>query len=111
MKQLLKDQQQEQNVFNDDKLRRYEKERLKYYYAVIECDNKNTADQIYRECDGNQFENSNLQFDLRFISDQIEFDPTMLKDECNDIPMSGEVKNFVSRAMGHSKVSLTWEDP
>ena len=70
-----------------------------------------TADQIYRECDGNQFENSNLQFDLRFIPDEIEFGPSMLKDQCNDIPMSGEVKNFVNRAMGHSKVSLTWEDP
>lgn len=25
--------------------------------------------------------------------------------------MNGEVKNFVNRSMGHSKVSLTWEDP
>lgn len=25
--------------------------------------------------------------------------------------MSGEVKNFINKAMGHSKVSLTWEDP
>lgn len=25
--------------------------------------------------------------------------------------MNGEVKNFVNRALGHSKVSLTWEDP
>jgi hypothetical protein len=27
------------------------------------------------------------------------------------MPTAGEVKNFVNRAIGHSKVSLTWEDP
>lgn len=86
------------------KLRAYEKERLKYFYAVIECDNKKTTDEIYKECDGNQFESSNLQFHLRFIPDDISFDSTMLKEECNQMPATGEVKNFVNRAMGHSKV-------
>lgn len=27
------------------------------------------------------------------------------------MPVKGQVKNFVNRAMGHSKVELTWEDP
>jgi len=27
------------------------------------------------------------------------------------MPVTGEVKNFINRAMGHSKVDLTWEDP
>ena len=27
------------------------------------------------------------------------------------MPVRGEVKNFINRAMGHSKVELTWEDP
>ena len=35
----------------------------------------------------------------------------MLKEECNEMPVRGEVKNFINRAMGHSKVELTWEDP
>jgi hypothetical protein len=25
--------------------------------------------------------------------------------------VGGEIKNFLNRAMGHSKVSLSWEDP
>lgn len=41
--------------FDQKKLRMYEKERLKYCYAVIDCDSKKTADEVYKECDGNQF--------------------------------------------------------
>jgi hypothetical protein len=25
--------------------------------------------------------------------------------------VGGEIKNFINRALGHSKVSLSWEDP
>ena len=68
------------SALNRSRLRAYEKERLKYFYAVIECDNKKTADEIYKQCDGNQFEHSNIQFDLRFIPDDLVFDKGMLKE-------------------------------
>jgi hypothetical protein len=48
---------------------------------------------------------------LRFVPDEIEFDPSNLKEECKDVPVGGEVKNFITKALGHSKVSLSWEDP
>jgi hypothetical protein len=50
-------------------------------------------------------------FDLRFVPDDTKFESGMLKEKCEEIPVSGEVKNFVNRALGHSKVELTWEDP
>ena len=56
---------------------------------MIECDSARAADEIYKECDGNQFENSNLPFDLRFVPDEIEFDPSNLKEECKDVPLGG----------------------
>ena len=34
-----------------------------------------------------------------------------MKDTSTDLPVHGEVKNFINRAAGHSKVKLTWEDP
>ena len=34
-----------------------------------------------------------------------------MKEQSNEIPVSGEVKNFVSKAVGHTNVSLSWEDP
>ena len=33
-------------------LRKYEKDRLKYFFAVITCDTARTADAIFNSCDG-----------------------------------------------------------
>ena len=35
----------------DEKLRLYQLERLKYFYAVVETDSENTADAIYTDLD------------------------------------------------------------
>uniref|UniRef100_A0A1I7XKG5 NUC153 domain-containing protein n=1 Tax=Heterorhabditis bacteriophora TaxID=37862 RepID=A0A1I7XKG5_HETBA len=64
------------NSFKETKLamRKYQMDRLKYYYAVIECDNEETASAIYEHCDGLQFESSGLKMDLRFVPDDMEFE-------------------------------------
>jgi hypothetical protein len=46
----------EGDQFNEDMLRKYQLDRLKYYYAVAECDSISTAKQVYEACDGAEFE-------------------------------------------------------
>ncbi|CAD8077383.1 unnamed protein product [Paramecium sonneborni] len=92
------------------KLRQYEKDRLKYYYAVIECDTAKTADQIYQQINGQEFELTNIKIDLRFIPNDVILPKENLKQECNTLPSHITSTNIINRAVGHTDVKLTWED-
>ncbi|KAI8909569.1 hypothetical protein EDD86DRAFT_205739 [Gorgonomyces haynaldii] len=95
--------------FNVDKLRKYQLERLRYYYAVVETDSVATAKAIFEQCDGTEFESSGNFFDLRYIPMDMEF-----TDEPHDFadaaPVVYEPSDFVTNALQHSKVKLTWDD-
>jgi hypothetical protein len=44
----------------------YERSKLRWYYAVVECDDRATASRLYEACDGIEFERSACKFDLRW---------------------------------------------
>ena len=52
------------------KLQLYERSRLRYYYAIVDCADLATAARLYDECDGLEFLRSACKFDLRFVPDQ-----------------------------------------
>jgi len=97
--------------FDDSALRQYQLERLRYYYAVIICSDNNTAQDIYEATDGTEYLSSANFFDLRFIPDGVTFDDKP-RDECTEIPLDYHPTEFVTDALQHSKVKLTWDmDP
>ena len=40
----------------DIRLRQYERSRLKYFFCIIECDTVFTANNIYNNCDGTEYQ-------------------------------------------------------
>lgn len=94
--------------FDETKLRQYQLDRLRYYYAIVECDSAATAKHIYDNCDGAEYEASANFFDLRFIPDGELFEDEP-REECSFLPDQYEPNEFVTDALQHSKVKLTWD--
>lgn len=98
----------EEGEFDQEALRKYQLERLKYYYAVIECDSVETAQAIYNACDGNEYESSANFFDLRYIPDDMEFTDEP-RETATVAPDDYKVPEFNTEALQHTKVKLTWD--
>lgn len=93
-------------------LRNYQLSRLRYYYAVITCDSTRTAEALYNEMDGSEYLTSANFFDLRFIPDETTFDDPVTdkpRDACTKVPNGYRPAEFVTEALTHSKVNLTWD--
>ncbi|KAM3162133.1 Pre-rRNA-processing protein ESF1 [Lachancea thermotolerans] len=95
--------------FDAKSLRRYQLERLRYYYAVVYCNNKQTAESIYKNCDGTEYESTANMFDLRYVPDGMDFDDEA-RDECDSVPKNYRPSEFSTDALQHSKVKFTWDE-
>lgn len=96
--------------YDSKALRRYQLQRLRYFYAVVKCDSVATAKNIYENCDATEYESTANIFDLRYIPEGMEFDPTEARDSCTKIPSDYKPATFFTDALQHSKVKLTWDE-
>lgn len=102
---------EEGSNYHMEKLRQYQLNRLKYYYAVITFDNPNSANKIYMECDGMEYESSATKIDLRFIPDDMDFNDEP-KEICDKLPEVNKYQPrfFTTTALQQAKVDLTWDE-
>ena len=95
-----------------ERIRRYQLSKMKYYYAIAEFDSAETAEAVYKELDGMEYEGSSLELDLRFVPDDMTFDPEDMRAECNKAPDQATYKapQFISSALQQTTVKFTWDE-
>ncbi|KAI8609642.1 hypothetical protein BC830DRAFT_1149538, partial [Chytriomyces sp. MP71] len=100
--------EEEGKDFDDEKLRQYQLDRLRYYYAVIECDSAATASSIHAAVDGTEFERSANVFNLQYVPDEMDFDDEPV-EICTNSTDNYAPSSFSTAALQHSKATLTWD--
>ncbi|EGI59846.1 ESF1-like protein [Acromyrmex echinatior] len=107
----IEDDNEEGSKYHMEKLRQYQLNRLKYYYAVAEFDSAETANKVYTECDGIEYESTATRLDLRFIPDDMIFDQKP-EEVCTEIPepVKYQPRQFTTTALQQVKVKLTWDE-
>ncbi|KAH7882945.1 hypothetical protein F5I97DRAFT_1930559 [Phlebopus sp. FC_14] len=96
--------------YDEDALRTYQLERLRYYYAIVECDTVETATHVYNELEGTELERSANAFDLSFVPDGMLFDEECRDEATEESDAPYKAVDFVTDALRHSKVKLTWDE-
>lgn len=99
----------EGDEFNSTELRKYQLERLRYFYAILTFSSKEAAKHVYDSVDGAEYLSSANFFDLRFVPEITDFSDDRPRDECERIPDGYKPSDFVTDALQHSKVKLTWD--
>ena len=95
--------------FDSAALRRYQLQRLQYFYAVLTFSSPDIAKAVYDAVDGTEYLTTANFFDLRFIPDDTSFSDDEARDECQKLPDGYKPNEFVSDALQHSRVRLTWD--
>ncbi|KZO98385.1 hypothetical protein CALVIDRAFT_535471 [Calocera viscosa TUFC12733] len=95
--------------YDNNALRKYQLDRLRYYYAVVTCDSPATASYIYHELDGTELERTANVLDLRYVPDEMKFDEQYREEATEDDGLT-RVLDFSTTALRHSKVKLTWDE-
>ncbi|OCT45292.1 Pre-rRNA-processing protein esf1 [Cladophialophora carrionii] len=105
---ILKNQNGDED-FNATALRKYQLERLRYFYAILTFSSPSVAKHIYDAVDGTEYLRTANFFDLRFVPDDTDFSTDVPREECERIPDDYRPNEFVTDALQHSKVKLTWD--
>lgn len=102
-------QPQDGSEFDPTALRRYQLERLRYFYGILTFSSPSVAKHIYDAVDGTEYLRTANFFDLRFVPDDTDFSTDIPKEECDKIPDDYRPNEFITDALQHSKVKLTWD--
>ncbi len=114
-KDLVREQVEEGGEdYDGEALRKYQLERLRYYYAIATFDSAASAAHVFAEINGTEFERTANMFDLQYVPDETSFEDDPVHDEATEASIAAEGVaykgiDFSTDALRHSKVTLTWD--
>ncbi|GBE63079.1 pre-rRNA-processing ESF1 [Babesia ovata] len=105
----LRDEELDETA-RQEALRKYQAERARYYYGIVEFEGEEPAKLLYDEMDGIEADFAFSGLDLRFVPSDITFErePT---SECFEIPSNYEPPLASTSAFRHSRVECKWDMP
>ncbi|GAA5986102.1 hypothetical protein JCM10908_006410 [Rhodotorula pacifica] len=100
--------------YDTEALRKYQLERLRYYFAIATFDSASTAAHVVEQINGTEFERTANVFDMQYVPDDTSFDDDPVHDEATEASIAAEGNSyqgldFQTDALRHSKVKLTWD--
>jgi hypothetical protein len=100
----------EEGTFDGAKLRRYQRDRLKYFYAIAECDSPATAAVVKRECQNIELEATANVLEMRYVPDDMKFDDREPREAASAVPALYKPARWYTPAVSHTSVTLTWDE-
>ncbi|KAL0246101.1 hypothetical protein GEMRC1_007317 [Eukaryota sp. GEM-RC1] len=103
-----------EEVNNDEEamqeaIRRYEISKMRYYFAVIECEDVPTALVLYSEMDRSTIGQTGNTIDLRFIPGEVSFEGRMVRDAAADVPVKYIPTESVSTPLEQTNIKISWD--
>lgn len=105
---MMEEEGENGEVFSSGKYRKYEMDRMKYYYAVATFDSADTAAAVYQELDGMDIEASGVVLDLRYVDDEDTFERPVSR--ADGIPPNFKpLSSFKAAALSQSHFRISWD--
>ncbi|CAA9990110.1 small subunit rRNA processing factor, putative [Plasmodium knowlesi strain H] len=94
----------------NEKIRLYQIQRSRYYFAVVECYNKEIVEFLYEELNDMDADFCINYLDLRIIDDECSLDDYKVKETCSKIPDNYQFHYSVSTPLKHTHAKSTWDE-
>ncbi|KAF8059100.1 esf1 [Scenedesmus sp. PABB004] len=104
------EEEEEGAGLDPERVRLYERSKLRWYYAVVECDSAATAARLYEACDGVEYERSACKLDLRFIPEDLDLTARPVRDTASEVPPGYAPPDLFSGALQHTEPKLSWDE-
>ncbi|CAD2099754.1 hypothetical protein YYG_03778 [Plasmodium vinckei petteri] len=94
----------------NEQIRLYQIQRSRYYFALVECHNKEIVEFLYEELNDMDADFCINYLDLRIIDDNCSLDDYKIKESCDKIPENYQFHYSVSTVLKHTHAKSSWDE-